>query len=224
VLSEGSATLLWITGNQFTINNADVTLRGPSSSFPQIDDISFNHGSFTLEGGRDFTTAGFFNNSGTLDAGPGSVVFVAGDFSQSAGATLRIGVDGSGAGRVSAAGAAGVSGALEIVSNDSPVAISGQTFQLLTAAQMTGSFSSITAPPWMDVTVTDSGVSGTVAETCYGDLDYSGTVDSADMLIVISNWGSCPPEGDCPGDVNGDGAVDAFDYGIVLVYWGPCGN
>jgi hypothetical protein len=53
-----------------------------------------------------------------------------------------------------------------------------------------------------------------------GDLDGDGHVGASDLLILLVNWGPCPPKGDCPADLNGDGSVGAADLLILLVNWG----
>jgi YVTN family beta-propeller protein len=55
--------------------------------------------------------------------------------------------------------------------------------------------------------------------TCAGDADASGTVDFADLLLVLSTWGPCPG---CPADLDGDDDVDFQDLLVVLAEWGPC--
>jgi len=54
---------------------------------------------------------------------------------------------------------------------------------------------------------------------CVGDLDRSGTVDGADLAMVLGSWGACPR---CVADINGDGVVDGADLSPVLGTWGPC--
>lgn len=49
------------------------------------------------------------------------------------------------------------------------------------------------------------------------DLDGNGTVDGADLGIVLVRWGLAGQ-----GDVNGDGVIDGADLGVLLVAWGPC--
>lgn len=61
---------------------------------------------------------------------------------------------------------------------------------------------------------------GSAALPCPGDVNRSGGVDFADLLAVLSAWGSCD---DCPEDLNGDGFADFADLLIVLSAWGPCG-
>jgi len=49
------------------------------------------------------------------------------------------------------------------------------------------------------------------------DLDGDGTVDGADLGILLNAWGPCD---DCSADLNGDGVVDGADLGILLNAWG----
>ena len=53
-----------------------------------------------------------------------------------------------------------------------------------------------------------------------GDLDGDGQVGASDLLILLANWGPCPPKGDCPADLNDDGSVGAADLLILLSNWG----
>lgn len=49
------------------------------------------------------------------------------------------------------------------------------------------------------------GVVEVVNQGCPGDADGDGTVGIGDFLLVLAQWGPCPPN--CLGDVNGDGVV-----------------
>jgi len=57
-------------------------------------------------------------------------------------------------------------------------------------------------------------------ECRFADLNCDGTVDGADLLILLSAWGPCPDPDDCPADLNGDGAVDGGDLLLLLSEWG----
>lgn len=52
---------------------------------------------------------------------------------------------------------------------------------------------------------------------CAADLDGSGTVDAADLAILLGAWGG-------PGlpDLDGNSVVDAADLAVLLGAWGPC--
>ncbi len=53
-----------------------------------------------------------------------------------------------------------------------------------------------------------------------GDLNHDGQVGITDLLILLSQWGPCPPKGQCPADLNDDGSVGILDLLILLANWG----
>ena len=55
---------------------------------------------------------------------------------------------------------------------------------------------------------------------CEADIDGSGVIDVQDLVLVILDWGPCPPP--CGSDVNGDGMVDVQDMVMVILAWGAC--
>ncbi|TVQ31870.1 MAG: hypothetical protein EA376_07735 [Phycisphaeraceae bacterium] len=62
---------------------------------------------------------------------------------------------------------------------------------------------------------------GCPVQSIPGDLNGDGAVGSADLAILLGNWGMCPPEPDpCPADLNGDGSVGSADLAILLGNWG----
>ncbi len=54
--------------------------------------------------------------------------------------------------------------------------------------------------------------------SCPGDLNFDGTVDSADLGTVLGDFGSTGG----PSDFNEDGYVDSSDLGFLLANVGPC--
>lgn len=51
---------------------------------------------------------------------------------------------------------------------------------------------------------------------CTGDIDGSGSVNGADIAIVLGSWNT-------PGaDLNNDGTTDGADLAVVLGHWGAC--
>ena len=50
-----------------------------------------------------------------------------------------------------------------------------------------------------------------------GDITGDGIVNAADLGLILSSWGPCPPS--CTGDLNGDGTVNAADLGLLLANW-----
>ena len=57
-----------------------------------------------------------------------------------------------------------------------------------------------------------------VGPPCPGDLNGSGTVDGADLAILLGGWGGSNPTL----DLNHDGVVNAADLGLLLGAWGAC--
>ncbi|MCP3902653.1 MAG: hypothetical protein GY715_03370 [Planctomycetes bacterium] len=66
--------------------------------------------------------------------------------------------------------------------------------------------------------VNGNGVPDDCEPGCIGDLDGSGAVDFADILLVVAGWGC----GGCAADVNGSGAADFADILALISVWGPC--
>ena len=59
------------------------------------------------------------------------------------------------------------------------------------------------------------------AAGCPGDRTGDGSVDIADLMVVLNNWG-CTGDS-CAGDATGDGMTNPNDLILVLTSWGPCG-
>jgi len=55
--------------------------------------------------------------------------------------------------------------------------------------------------------------------TCSADINGDGTVDVADLLILIGAWGPCPV---CDADLDTDGEVNVADLLILIGAWGQC--
>jgi hypothetical protein len=56
-------------------------------------------------------------------------------------------------------------------------------------------------------------------DTCPWDLDGSGSVGTADLLDLLSQWGTDPGG---PPDFDDDGNVGTSDLLELLSNWGPC--
>lgn len=53
-----------------------------------------------------------------------------------------------------------------------------------------------------------------------GDANGDGQINVADLLMVITGWGSCPvAPATCPADVNHDGLVNVSDLLLVITNW-----
>lgn len=64
----------------------------------------------------------------------------------------------------------------------------------------------------------EGGVAGSIC-VCPGDLNADGSVDAADLSILLGSWG-----GGGDANLDGVGIVDAADLSILLGAWGPCNN
>lgn len=53
---------------------------------------------------------------------------------------------------------------------------------------------------------------------CPGDLNGDGTVNVADLLVLLADWG----QNGGPADINGDGVVNTEDLLLLLASWGEC--
>lgn len=55
---------------------------------------------------------------------------------------------------------------------------------------------------------------------CAADIDQSGSVDAADLSVLLASWFTSGKN--LQADVNRDGLVDALDLAALLAAWGPC--
>ena len=53
-----------------------------------------------------------------------------------------------------------------------------------------------------------------------GDLDLSGMIDTADLSLLLLDFGPCQG---CPDDFDGDGEVTSADIALLLLNFGPTG-
>ncbi len=53
--------------------------------------------------------------------------------------------------------------------------------------------------------------------SCLGDLNGDGTVDGADLGLLLGSWNTAGI-----GDLNSDGTVNGADLGLLLGHWGAC--
>lgn len=72
--------------------------------------------------------------------------------------------------------------------------------------------------PGLDVTGTLTSATVIGAPTLAGDFDGNGSVDSADMAMLLSNWGVSTFD-ENPYDLDGDGVVGASDLTILMSNW-----
>ena len=68
----------------------------------------------------------------------------------------------------------------------------------------------------------DTNANGTLdfCELAAGDLDLNGIIDTADLSLMLLDFGPCP---NCPDDFDGDGDVTTADIALLLLNFGPTG-
>jgi len=90
--------------------------------------------------------------------------------------------------------------------------------QLLTDRTVTGTANTIV----YDGTVAGLGVTGALVPAqvhqCLADIDHNGSVDGADLAMLLAAYGTSTPSA----DLDGSGTVDGSDLGLLLAAWGPC--
>jgi hypothetical protein len=224
VLGDESPTLLLIPGSEIFFNQADVTLSGPGSTFQLIDSMTVNDGHFTIRNGRNFQTSGAaFINSGELTIGMDSVFTALANFEHQSTGVLRIEIGGGGeemqGPSLVANGVLTLAGSLELAMAPG-VAPSEMTITIVEAGAIGGEFASVSAPAGFSIAYESNQIILTIDPVCSADINSSGSVDLADLMLVISSWGRCP--GTCPADVSQNGAVDVADLVAVIDSWGAC--
>ena len=60
----------------------------------------------------------------------------------------------------------------------------------------------------------------TPVEMPVGDINGDCQVGIVDFLLLLTNWGLCPPLGACVEDLDGDGVVGIIDFLLLLTNWG----
>jgi hypothetical protein len=115
---------------------AQVTLSGPNSNFSNLSGLSTiaSGASFSLLGGRSFSTTGALTNDGSLTLSPGSILTVSGSFTQAATGTLTVELGGTARtptfGQVvSTTGQVALAGSLDVTSTVVPAV--GSSFEVL---------------------------------------------------------------------------------------------
>lgn len=207
-----------------TINLADVTLDGVLASFPRLDTMSINSGTFTLLHGKVFTTQGPFTNVETLQVGAGSRFETTGKLTLVDTSRLVIEVGNDQSGLVEASTRIALDGVLEIQCTYGGSWPVGQQIELLSANVITGSFDEIIAPGPFDLDVSGGVVTITPLPQaqCAADFDGDDHVGPMDLFALLDAWGMCPAMDDCPWDLVEDGVVDSSDLFELLAQWGAC--
>ena len=110
-------------------------------------------------------------------------------------------------------------GMLSVTLIDGFAPMTGQTFDIITASTITGSFGMTNLPEGLTVEYLPGLVRLTMASFCPADTTGDGAVNVSDLLDLLAAWGPNPGH---PADINGDGAVNVTDLLALLAAWGPC--
>ncbi|HMN97214.1 MAG TPA: dockerin type I repeat-containing protein [Phycisphaerales bacterium] len=166
------------------------------------------------------------NVGGTVSPGlSAGTLTLTGSYVQMGGATLGIEIGGSlpaDSDRLAITGNANLAGTLAVSRVNGFDPDPRELFTILTANSISGTFQSIVSCDDVEVIydlpssvkVRFSSIGGTP-----GDLNFDGTVNGADLGLLLSAWGLCGGDPCCIADLNGDGIVNGADLGILLSSW-----
>ena len=126
-----------------TTNAATIILNGTNTTFAAISTLTANTGTFKLENGATFTTAGNLTNSGTISLDP-STLNITGNLVLNSSSILNIGLSGTQAGQfdtINITGSATLAGILSLNLASGFTASVGDSFNFINASGgITGSF------------------------------------------------------------------------------------
>lgn len=217
----GTLTFSWGSFTQTagqTVLNGGNLMMGGSPAMP----LQLNGGALRGAG----TVTAVVNNAGAavepgLSAG---TLAINGAYNQSASGALRVEIGGTGAGQfdvLSVSGAATLGGELNVQTINGFSPTTGNTFVILTAGSISGTFGVLTGAAGFDVTYTPTQVILTATTPQLpGDLDGDCDVDIQDLAVLLSNFGTNSGATPAMGDVDGDGDVDIADLALLLASFG----
>jgi len=164
------------------------------------------------------------NSGGTVSPGFSAGEIQVDDYTQGPNGVLDIEIAGRNPGEfdvLAVAGTANLAGELTVTDINGFVAGGGDTFTILTAAQVLGTFDTLTIPAHYEVVVSATGV--TLQSTLPSpDLNADGLINLGDfqLLQVCFQGPGEPPSSACPDDIQADldvdGDVDLDDYQILF--------
>ena len=160
--------------------------------------------------------ASFVSDPNSVAFDPTGILELGGDYTQLGFATLEIDLGGIQPGeydQLQVAGSVSLNGTLDVSMIDGFEPAAGQTFDIITADSVTGTFSSVIAPEGMDIQVvySNSGVSLQVSAGLVGDFDGDNDVDIDDIDFYVGNIGSQAAGELALLDFNGDGQITIAD-------------
>jgi hypothetical protein len=236
-----------IPGANITTNAATIILYGANTSFPAITAMTANTGTFELENGAKFTTAGDFTNTGTVDVGGASTLTIQGNYTQISPGTTTV----NGSLVLNNGGSLSIANGTTVdISNTSASTVNANVLINYGSAGSPNSairnylISGYNAGAWNGpgISSTAAAISGGVYSLGYadgadgvvsglaagqekimytlaGDANLDGTVTLPDFAILRSNFGKTGMQWD-QGDFNYDGTVNLPDFAILRSNFG----
>jgi len=183
------------TGNEIVTEPIEVRIYGWNSN--------------SASGNTRFTNvsvdASFFSDPNSIAFDPTGILELGGDYTQFSSATLEIDLGGTQAGehdQLQVDGNVALDGTLDVSMIDGFEPTAGQTFDIITADAVNGTFANVIAPDGMNIQVnySNSVVSLEVAgDIVLGDVNLDGMVDFSDIpaFIAVLSSGEFQAEADC---------------------------
>ncbi len=214
--------------------DADVVIGGTGEVvLNQITSDSFdawiNATAFSLTIGADQTLSGRGRLDGDIASNGTISPGIAGTSTIQAVGTLAMGANhtyeveiGSLAGanydRITGSAIITLDGELSVAHIDAYEALFGESFPIITGSDITGTFSTLTAPPLSGALLWKVRYDATetvLVVSCPADTNIDGTVNTLDFLSFLNAWTA----GDESADWNGDGSVNTLDFLAFLNEW-----
>jgi len=159
-------------------------------------------------------------------------VNIAGDYGQSAAATLAVEIGGLSAGehdRLTVAGTATLGGRLEVSEIGGFEALPGDAFDVLSYGARNGEFSQVDTPAMppgllADLIFNDAAEEGTLQfDALAGDANLDGKVNQTDLDMLAANWETWETTGAERawklGDFDQSGSIDIGDLALMAGNW-----
>jgi hypothetical protein len=238
---------------QLNVTTATSTLESSTIEFDATSDTDLGadlelDGTATVENGARFTGSGTLivlpgstldgeggigvdvRNEGTVSPGASPGLFdMAGDYTQAAGATLKMGLAGTDPlqyDRLTVVNLAQLDGNLALMVETPYAPAFGDAFTLITSGSLSGTFSTVdgviidSGDKALAVTY-DTGADEVVCEVALpGDATLDTNVDVSDLSVMGVNYGTTSGAVWEKGDFNGDGAVDISDLSVLGTNYG----
>ncbi|MCB1095365.1 MAG: hypothetical protein KDN22_07265, partial [Verrucomicrobiae bacterium] len=203
VIDDGNGASLALPGGSITTNAASIELAGSGAAFAQLSSLNLNGGSLSVDKGAELNLSGRFE--------------------QAASGSLTVGIGGATANtslwsRITAAGAAVLDGALDVMFNigNTFTAAIGNTWKFLTTPLRTGEFSNVT------FTAEGLPANSKLAVNYLEDgVEVEVVPESAQLVtgVTYASWAAALPKGidaDPAADDDGDGASNLQEYAFAM--------